>query len=249
MDLQIRKMGCIMDKNVLAIIPARGSNDELEHMNIRELGNHPLIYYTIKAALGSKKIDRVIVSTEDNTVSDISVSLGAEVPFMRPDYLCNGDTTLIDVAKYVLDKLYTTEGSAYDIVVVLLPNTPFKTSQDIDNMIEYLIINNVNSVIPFCQVKEFLWEIDGNKIIPVNFDDRKRRQDVKYICEEKGGIYVYKKEIFEYDLDKLRLGHKKGYYLINEHNAQTIHTTYDFFIFERLIRLPTNLINLIMKSE
>lgn len=234
-----------MAENILAMIPARGSRDEVEHMNIRELGNHPLIYYTIKAALKSTKINRVVVSTEDERVKEISINSGAEVPFMRPDYLCNDDITLADVVAFTLEKLYK-EGYTCDLLVVLLPNTPFKTADDMDKMIEHLKENNFDSVIPLCQRNEFFWRIEGEKIIPDNFDERKKRINAEPLYEEKGGIYVYKKDVFSKP-DKLRLGEKRGYYLINKHNAETIHAIYDFFILERLIKLPVELVNMIIK--
>lgn len=238
----------MVNGNILAIIPARGGRDEVEHMNIRELGGHPLTHYTIKAALKSTKINRVIVSTEDEAVKEISIKSGAEVPFMRPDYLCNGDTTLVDVISFTLEKLYATEGYDCHLVVVLLPNTPFKTPDDIDKMIEHLKRNNFDSIIPLCQMNEFFWKIEGGNIIPANFDYRKKRIDTEPLYQEKGGIYVYNRNVFAKP-GKLGLGEKRGYYLISHHNAQTIHTTYDFFIFERLAKLPSALINIIMEHE
>lgn len=234
--------------NILAIIPARGRKDEVEHMNIRDLGGHPLIYYTIKAALNSNYINRLIVSTEDNTVKDISIKNGAEVPFLRPEYLCNGDITLADVVSFTLNELKTTEGYDCDIVVVLLPNTPFKTIEDIDKMIEYLEEKNFDSVIPLRALNGFFWRIDGTNIYPVNFEYRKKRVDATPLYVEEGGIYIYKKNVFS-KTDKLRLGETIGYYLINEHNAQTILTVYDLYIFERLIKLPVSLIDVLMQHE
>ena len=235
-------------ENILAIIPARGSRDEVAHMNIRELGGHPLLYYTIKAALKSTRINRVIVSTEDEAVKDVSIQSGAEVPFLRPDYLCDGDITLAEVVSFTLEKLHTDEGYDCRIVVVLLPNAPFKTPEDIDKMIEHLQRNDYDSVIPLCQVNEFFWKLEGADITPANFDYRKKRIDTEPLYQEKGGIYVYKREVFSRP-DKLKLGEKRGYYLISPHHAQTIHTTYDLFLLERLAKLPGALIQIIMEHE
>ncbi|MEA4848929.1 MAG: hypothetical protein VB106_16980 [Clostridiaceae bacterium] len=69
---------------MLAIIPARGGSKGIPRKNIRPLAGKPLIYYTIKAAQGSKFINRIIVSTDDSEIADIAKSLGAEVPFLRP---------------------------------------------------------------------------------------------------------------------------------------------------------------------
>jgi len=238
----------MVNKNRLAIIPARGCKDEVPHMNIRNLGNHPLVYYTIKAASRSSKIDRIIVSTEDEKVRDISLRSGAEVPFMRPEHMCNGDITLAEVVGHTLRKLGETEGYRCDVVVVLLPNAPFKSAHDIDKMIDHLEQNDLDSVIPLCERREFFWRVEGDKALPSNFDDRTRRNEAQPLYEERGGIYVYNALLFS-GLDKLRLGKKRGYYLLKAHNAQTIHTTYDFFILERLVKLPAELIEMMINHE
>lgn len=237
-----------MHENILAIIPARGCMDEVAHMNIREIGGYPMIHYTINSALKSSNINRIVVSTEDSAVEEIAIKSGVEVPFKRPEYLCDGNTTLADVVSFTLEKLYDTEKYECDIVVVLLPNTPFKTVADIDNMINHLKLNNFDSVIPLCRQEEFLWKIENGTVLPVNFDNRKKRIDSEPLYEEKGGIYVYNKRVFA-NLDKLSLGEKRSFYLIGTHNAQTIHTIYDFFILERLIKLPDTLIKILMEHE
>ena len=68
----------------VALIPARGGSKGIHRKNIKLFNSKPLIYWSIKIALESKKIDRVIVSTEDEEIADIARSFSAEVPFIRP---------------------------------------------------------------------------------------------------------------------------------------------------------------------
>ena len=51
--------------DVLALIPARGGSKGIPGKNIKKLGGHPLIAYSIAAGLGSKLVTRTIVSTDD----------------------------------------------------------------------------------------------------------------------------------------------------------------------------------------
>jgi CMP-N,N'-diacetyllegionaminic acid synthase len=81
---------------MLAIIPARGGSKGLPRKNIKLLDGLPLICYTIKAALDSKLVDRVIVSTDDVEIATISRDFGAEVPFMRPDNLASDKSMVMD---------------------------------------------------------------------------------------------------------------------------------------------------------
>ena len=74
----------IRSEDILAIIPARGGSKGVPRKNIRELDGKPLIAYTIEAAIGSRYINRLIVSTDEEEIAEICRSWGAEVPFLRP---------------------------------------------------------------------------------------------------------------------------------------------------------------------
>ena len=75
---------------VLAIIPARGGSKGIPRKNIREFAGYPLIAYSIQAALNSKLVTRVIVSTDDEEIALVAKQYGAEVPFLRPSEICTG---------------------------------------------------------------------------------------------------------------------------------------------------------------
>src|SRR5690606_37913188 len=78
-----------MSSKNLAIIPARGGSKGIPHKNIRNMAGKPLIAWSIEQALASELIDRVVVSTEDDTIAEIAMNYGAEVPFRRPDELAS----------------------------------------------------------------------------------------------------------------------------------------------------------------
>ena len=69
----------------IAIIPARGGSKRMPHKNIIDFFGQPMISRTIRAANESGCFDRVLVSTDDPTIAEISRSCGAEVPFLRMD--------------------------------------------------------------------------------------------------------------------------------------------------------------------
>ena len=89
---------------VLGLIPARGGSKSIPRKNLVDLGGLPLIQWTIQAALASN-LKRVIVSTDDDEIAEISQSLGAEVPFKRPADLSSDLTLSIDVILHALDVL------------------------------------------------------------------------------------------------------------------------------------------------
>ena len=97
---------------ILGIIPARGGSKGIPKKNIAFKGK-PLIAYTIETALASK-LDRVIVSTEDLVIADISRKYGAEV-HARPIELASDETPTLPVLRDVVKKL----DSKYDAVMTL----------------------------------------------------------------------------------------------------------------------------------
>ena len=99
---------------MLAIIPARGGSKGVPKKNIRILGGKPLIQWTIEAALNSSKVDRVILSTDDEEIAEICRPLGVEIPFLRPSYLAKDESIAVDNYIYTMDRL----AKEFDITAV-----------------------------------------------------------------------------------------------------------------------------------
>lgn len=126
---------------VLAVIPARGGSKGVLRKNIRFMGGQPLIGYSIQVALAACGIDKVLVSTEDEEIAEISQGLGADVPFLRPKELA-GDTSLIEeTISYCRCKL-AEEGEYYDSVVTLYPTHPFRTVELLEHLVSLLRLGN-----------------------------------------------------------------------------------------------------------
>ena len=90
--------------NIIAVIPARGGSKGVSDKNIKLLAGKPLIAYSISAAIKSKLIDRVIVSTDSEKYASISKDYGAEVPFLRPAELAGDSSTDYDFVKQALEE-------------------------------------------------------------------------------------------------------------------------------------------------
>ena len=88
--------------HIVAIIPARGGSKSIPRKNIRSLGGLPLIAYSIAAGLQSKRVHRVIVSTDSPEIAEIAIEWGAEVPFLRPAELSEDTTTDLPVFEHAL---------------------------------------------------------------------------------------------------------------------------------------------------
>jgi len=119
--------------NIIAIIPARGGSKGIPRKNLVDVNNKPLIAYSIEHALASKLINRVIVSTEDEEIAQVSMKYGAEIPTMRPKKLAEDHILDLPVYEHMLEYLNDTEGYIADIVVHLRPTTPYRKPEWIDD--------------------------------------------------------------------------------------------------------------------
>lgn len=132
------------DKKIIAIIPARGGSKGLPGKNIKPLLGKPLIAWTIEQARKSKYIDKLIVSTDDKKIAEISKRYGAEVPFLRPKELAKDNSSTSDAIVHAIN-WFEKKGEYFDIIVWLEPTSPLRNENDIDNAIKLLVKNFVKA--------------------------------------------------------------------------------------------------------
>ena len=132
--------------NIVGIIPARGGSQSVQKKNIRIFHGKPLIAWTIECALASN-LDRVIVSTNDDEIKDVALKYGAEVPFIRPDDLSDSYSGLEPVLKHTYEYLKEVEKYEADILILLLPTSPFRRVEDINRALKIYKKNEVTSVV------------------------------------------------------------------------------------------------------
>jgi len=117
----------------IAIIGARANSKEVPDKNIREIKGHPLLAYSIGAAILSKKIDRVIFTTDSDGYAKTALKYGEVITVLRPPYLAQDNTP---DHPFVLHALFSMQDiSLEDNVVLLRPTTPFRDIETIDTAI------------------------------------------------------------------------------------------------------------------
>lgn len=181
-------------KTVLAIITARGGSKRLPGKNILDLNGKPLIAWTIEAAKKSLYIDKLIVSTDDNKIANISKQYGAEVPFLRPDELSSDTTISIDVVFHAI-KFFKEKNIRFKYILLLQPTSPLRISEDIDNAFK-MIDDNTKAIVSVCETEHSpLW----SNTLPENLSMKdfiipeiknKRSQDLPKYYRLNGAIYI-----------------------------------------------------------
>jgi N-acylneuraminate cytidylyltransferase len=222
----------------LSIIPARGGSKGIPLKNLVLLRKKPLIYHTINASLYSK-IDRTIVSTDDSKISKFATKFGAEV-ILRPKKLADDKSQIEPVMKFVLDHLKKKEDYVPDLVVLLQNTSPLRTSEHIDNALDFFKKNNYDSILSGYISHYNLWKIHDNFISPVNYNPLKRqnRQDMKNQFVENGAIYITKNTFFI--KSQCRVSGKIGIFKMSEEDSVEIDSLNDLFIAEQILKMRNN---------
>lgn len=223
---------------ILAIIPARGGSKGVPRKNIKPLAGKPLIAYSIEQAKRSKYVSRVVVSTEDEEILRVSLKWGAEV-IKRPQELAKDDTPTIEVILHVLSVLKEKESYVPDVVVLLQPTSPLRTSEDIDNAIELFL--NCQECLSLVSVTEFdhppVWalKIENNYLSPM-FDKEylnMRRQELPKAYKPNGAIFIATPDtIYKY---RTFYTPRTMAYIMPSERSIDIDTEFDFLLAEFLI--------------
>lgn len=182
---------------VLGLIPARGGSKGVPRKNVRMLGGKPLIAHTIDAARSTTRLERVVVSTEDEEIAAVARSLGADVPFLRPASLAQDDTPMLPVIVHALETL-AADGWTPDAVCLLQPTFPFRAAEEIDGCIDTLESEDADCVISVHRVPHqfnphwvYLENPDGSlRLSTGEAEPISRRQSLPAAFHRSGAVYV-----------------------------------------------------------
>jgi len=181
---------------ILAIIPARGGSKGIRRKNLQKLSGKPLIAHTIIAAKKTKSINKIIVSTDDKEIGKISKNNGAEVPFLRPKQISKDTSSIIEVIKHALKFLQENQSYVPDIIILLQPTSPLRTSQLITKTINTLKKSKATSVITVSKITKhpyasYWLKNDFLKPFEKNFTKYSRRQEFPDLFFPTGAVYTF----------------------------------------------------------
>lgn len=179
----------------LAVIPARGGSKGIPKKNIRMIAGKPLMVWTIEAAIKAQSIDRIVVSTDAPDIKAIAEDLGVDVRD-RPPELALDNVHAINVVIDCL-KFYSEKGIIIGKVSMLLPTSPLRTAEDIDNAHKALEYYNTSSVVGVVKsnkpVSNYRFIDHTFKLVPIIATDEYevQRQDIANpVFEVNGAMFV-----------------------------------------------------------
>ncbi len=178
-----------MKPSVVAIIPVRGSDPEVQSGDMMTLGGKPLLAYAIDAAAGSQFITRTLVSTDDANVMQLAVRLGAEAPFLRPAELSAPQVSLAEVLRHALLWLEEHEGYHVDLVVLLEITHPLRPPGLVDHVIQVLLTEKLDSVFAAREEHHEFWTVTDRGVLErFHPRDGTPRKDLAPLYREMGGM-------------------------------------------------------------
>ena len=213
---------------ILAVIPARAGSKGIPNKNIRIVGGHPLIYYSINNAKQSKYITDIIVTTDSPEVKIISKQMGVETK--DRDSSLTGDSITLDAVIY--DAI--PKKNEWDYIVTMQPTSPTLKVETLDKALKYAIDNDLDTLISVINAPHLSWgEKDGKKV--PNYTERLNRQYLPPCYMETGAFVISKASIVT---DKTRIGKNVDVFEVSENEAQDIDTFADLINVENTIDAP-----------
>ena len=156
--------------NAVALIPARSGSARLAHKNIRPLAGHPLLAYTIAAAVESGVFDAVVVSTDSPRYAEIARHYGAEVPGLRPAEIAGEHSPDVEWVEYTLGLLHA-EGRDFECFSILRPTNPFRRAETIRRAFSELsaepAADSLRAVQRCSEHPGKMWVVRGRRMLPL----------------------------------------------------------------------------------
>ena len=185
---------------IAALIPARAGSKGIEGKNRRYLEDKHLLGWPIEAALKSKHVTDVYLSTEDSTLAKFGKYYGARI-IKRPVEYALDESTSEEVIMHALSEL-----DGYKYIIYLQPTSPLTDENDIDGAIELLKKNRriADSVVGVGKLlsRHPLYNVRINAyglIEPVSTNSFQvmRRQDIEDIYYLNGSLFLSDIKVFK----------------------------------------------------
>jgi CMP-N,N'-diacetyllegionaminic acid synthase len=181
---------------ILGLIPARKGSKGIKNKNLSLINNKPLIWYTLKEAKKSKKIDYLLVSSDCNKIKKLSEE--NKIDFLkRKANLSKDNTKIYNVIIDSINFLKMYRKLNFDYVILLQPTTPLKTSKMIDKGIRLILKKKGDTLVSVCQVEDnhparMYYKLGGSLSPLMSKNQDFNRQKLKKVFHRDGNIYIFK---------------------------------------------------------
>jgi len=189
-------------QRIIAIIPARGGSKGVPRKNIKLINGRPLIHYTLDAALCSKHLDLIVVSTDCEEIRKCVESQYSDKVrvCMRPRELATDTANVVSAIDYTL-KTIESENLYFTSIVLLQPTSPLRNANDIDAAIKLLLDSDADSLVSVVKVEDAhphrMYTQENGRLIPYEQSGEGNiRQSLPDVFHRNGAIYITHRDAF-----------------------------------------------------
>ena len=205
---------------ILGIIPARGGSKGVPGKNIKMLAGKPLLQYTTDIALQCDLLEKVIVSSDDDTIIQVALGLGVDIPFKRPSDLAEDTSSSLSVIQHAL-KFFKDMSIEFDAVCLLQVTSPMRSLKFLNAALKKFNESNTDSLVSVREVPHeynphWTFTCNENEYLKVATGEKEivgRRQDLPKAFHRDGSIYITKTAVI---LDNNSLCGKTTAYIENK---------------------------------
>lgn len=222
----------------VAFIPVRGGSKSIPQKNIKELCGKPLVYWTAKAACKASLIDKVYVATDSSDIRDTINGFCEKEKevFSKLVVINRSEENASDTASTESAMLEFAENYFFENVVLVQATSPLLQGEDLDGGIKLFNEPGTDSVLSVVLQKRFVWKINNDVVLPVNYDifKRPRRQEFDGFLMENGAFYITSREALLKTMNRIS-GNIRAY-IMPDDTALEIDEPTDFVILEQLLK-------------
>jgi sialic acid synthase SpsE/CMP-N-acetylneuraminic acid synthetase len=185
-----------MAMKTLCVVMARAGSKGLPGKNAVLLAGKPMVAWTVEHACASRRVDRVVLSTDGEAIAAVGRGCGVEV-VRRPAELASDTATVDSAVRHAVEEVEKRHGA----VVILYGNVPVRPAGLVDRAVEKLISSGAESVQSVCPVgkshpywMKLLVGVGGDELKAYEENRVYRRQDLPGVYQLDGGVIAVTRE-------------------------------------------------------
>lgn len=190
-------------KNILAIIPARSDSKRLKNKNLREIGGKHLVEWIIEAAINTRLLTRIILSSDDEKILNLASQYNNITKLKRPEKISGDKSLAIEYVRHVLNEIEDND-NPFEYIIILQPSSPFTTNEDIENTIRLLEDANVDSSATVCELDHALHpkkiKLLKDLVLLPYFEDERgltAAHQIPKLYIRNGSVYASKRRVID----------------------------------------------------
>jgi CMP-N-acetylneuraminic acid synthetase len=216
---------------VLAIIPARERSNVYSGLALKKIAGRPLIDYTLNETLKTKLIDKIVVTTDDESLLKYIKKFPRVIGIERPQELSEPNTRIEPTISFILKTLKNKKKYIPDAVMLLYIHSPLRKQSHIEKAIDTMLIYNVKSVVSVCEDPHFYYQHKKNGLVPLQ-KKRLLRLERDALYRENAAVYLSRTSQISKDSF---FGDELGHIMMLQEESIKIDSEFNFWMAEKLL--------------